>query len=175
MPAILVVWSKSACNSKWKPAEADLADRHNKLLQVISEPCHLPLPFGHMLFGDLSLWSGDPSSGEIDKIVRAVGALIKKGERRKPELDPDVAEDLAETREILAREAAVVKEWNFLARGEISNVYLGQDGTRFAAVKSINGVKISPSDRDKLSREIGLTSYLQDLISLAAITDHPSK
>ena len=161
-PAILVVWSKSACNSKWVPAEADLADRHNKLLQVISEPCDLPLPFGHMLFGDLSLWSGDPSSGEIDKIVRAVGALIKKGERRKPGLDPDVAEDLAETREILAREAAVVKELNFLARGEISNVYLGRYGTRFAAVKSINGVKYSPSDRDKLSREIGLTSYLQD-------------
>jgi serine/threonine protein kinase len=160
-PATLVVWSKFACNSRWVPAEAELADTHNKLLQVILEPCDLPLPFGNKNFADLSFWNGDPFSGEFDKIVRAARALIEKVEQRKPGLDPDAAEDLAETREILAREAAV-EELNFIARGEISNVYLGRYGTRFAAVKSINGVKFSPSDHDKLSREIGLTSYLQD-------------
>ena len=162
-PSVLVVWSKSACHSKWVPAEADLADSHNKLLQVISEPCDLPLPFGNKNYTDLTGWNGYPSADEINKIIAAAGHLIERASSGKsnPDVAAHVADDLAETRAVLA-DVARLEVSEFIAKGEVSNVYLGRYGTRFVSVKAIDATELTPAHRDELSKEIELAAYLQD-------------
>src|SRR5262249_35731783 len=120
-PSVLVVWSKSACHSKWVPAEADLADSHNKLLQVISEPCDLPLPFGNKNYTDLTGWNGDPFADEMNRIVAAAGHLIERASSRSSNQDvaASVADDLAETRAVLA-DVARLEVSEFIAKGEVS-------------------------------------------------------
>jgi serine/threonine protein kinase len=170
--AVLVIWSKSACNSRWVSAEADLADTHNKLIQVISENCELPLPFSRKQFGDLTSWKGDPSDDEINKIVDAVNGLITKKERETPDADADdqIGEDHAEAQKILETDVRI-NVTRFLRKGETSNAYLGQAGTRLVLVKVISGIDFSANDKDALSKEAELAAYLHDptFLRIAAI------
>jgi hypothetical protein len=126
--AVLVVWSKASCTSKWVRAEADLASRHEKLLQVISEPCELPLPFGGLHYTDLSIWDGTLSATEIDKIVAAAAILTERRAAVRPTIkSPQPEEELAEVRRILDEEARI-KVSEARATGEVSDVYLGRYG-----------------------------------------------
>ena len=46
--AVVVLWTENAIGSKWVKAEADLADRHNKLISLRDsklEPTCIPMPF----------------------------------------------------------------------------------------------------------------------------------
>jgi hypothetical protein len=46
--AVVVLWTENAIRSKWVRAEADLADRHNKLICLRDpklEPARIPMPF----------------------------------------------------------------------------------------------------------------------------------
>jgi hypothetical protein len=46
--AVIVIWSENSIGSKWVRAEADLADRHNKLICLRDpklEPNRIPIPF----------------------------------------------------------------------------------------------------------------------------------
>jgi serine/threonine protein kinase len=152
--AVLVVWSNSACNSTWVQAEADLAGRHEKLIQVVSEQCELPLPFSNQHYADLTCWNGDPHAEEISKIVDRIKPLPKS----QPHHDDDA---LAETRRTLADEARI-EVHQFIAKGDVSKVYLGRYGTRFVSIKAVNEDKLLYLHRDDFSREIDLASYLHD-------------
>jgi hypothetical protein len=47
--AVVVLWTENSTSSKWVKAEADLADRHNKLICLRDpklKPKDIPLPFG---------------------------------------------------------------------------------------------------------------------------------
>jgi serine/threonine protein kinase len=170
--AVLVVWSKSACNSRWVSAEADLADTHNKLIQVISENCDLPLPFGRKQFGDLTSWRGGSSDDEINKIVDEVNRLMTQKEREAPDADADeqVVEDRNEAQKILETDVRI-KVSRFLQKGETSKAYLGQAGTRLVLVKVITGIDLSANDKEALSKEAELAAYLHDqtFLRIAAI------
>jgi hypothetical protein len=136
--AVLIIWSSSACKSKWVIAEADAASKYDKLLQVKLEQCELPIPFGTLHCADLSSWKGNQFCIEIDAIVNATTARIVRHNTDQQQLvADDSAEDLYEIREILNNQARV-EVLRLLAKGEISDVYLGRYGTRLMAVKVIN-------------------------------------
>ena len=160
--AVLVVWSQPACKSKWVKAEASRANDYDKLIQVICEPCALPLPFNSLNYVDLTAWSGGSASPEISKIVAAAGTQIdrKKTERENSVPDESADEDLSEVRRILDEEARI-QVVKLIAQGEISKIYFGRAGTRLVAIKALRGDRLSSDDRKELSKEIELSSYLQ--------------
>jgi hypothetical protein len=46
--SVVVLWTENAIRSTWVKAEADLADRHNKLICMRDpklDPARIPLPF----------------------------------------------------------------------------------------------------------------------------------
>jgi hypothetical protein len=57
--AVVVLWSPRSVKSRWVRAEATLADRRNKLVPAIIEPCDRPIIFELAHTIDLSHWSGD--------------------------------------------------------------------------------------------------------------------
>ena len=57
--AVLVLWSPRSVKSRWVRAEATLADRRNKLVPVIIEPCDRPIIFELAHTIDLAHWHGE--------------------------------------------------------------------------------------------------------------------
>lgn len=162
--AVLVVWSKGACDSEWVAAEAGEANKHKKLLQAVSEECDLPLPFGNKNYVDLSRWDRVSVSTEIDKIIQAVSQFPPPVQTVPPPAPPVDIEDLAEVRRVLDDEARV-KVLKFLAKGEISKVYLGRYGSRPVAVKAIRDVDLvylPAAEQEALAREMDIASSLQN-------------
>jgi serine/threonine protein kinase len=160
--AVLVVWSDSACKSKWVKAEASRANDYDKLLQAVCERCELPLPFNSMNYTDLSSWKGDSEAAEISKIVGAVQAEIQRRQEDEPisVASARAAKDFPEIAKILNEEARV-QVIKFIAQGDSSDVYLGRDGTRMVAIKALRRGELMDADTKELSKELGLASYLQ--------------
>ena len=76
--AVVVLWSPRSVASRWVRAEATLADRRNKLVPAIIEPCDRPIVFELTHTSDLAGWQGDRSNAEwrtfvddLDRLVRA--------------------------------------------------------------------------------------------------------
>ena len=73
---VVVLWSPRSVTSRWVRAEATLADRHNKLVPAIIEPCERPIIFELTHTADLSHWSGEPGDrawqGFLQDVRRAV-------------------------------------------------------------------------------------------------------
>jgi serine/threonine protein kinase len=161
-PAVLVVWSGSACKSKWVYAEATRANDYDKLLQAVCEQCELPLPFNSINYVDLTSWTGNPESQEISKIISAIQTQIQRKKIDQPvqEVEARAAQDFPEIARILNDEARV-KVIKLVAQGDSSEVYLGRDGTRMVAVKALRRDELIPADVKVLSKEIELASYLQ--------------
>lgn len=67
--AVVVLWSPRSVSSRWVRAEATLADRGNKLVPVIIEPCTLPIIFELTQAADLSKWDGDTSDANWQMLV----------------------------------------------------------------------------------------------------------
>src|SRR5689334_20907072 len=59
--AVVVLWSPRSVASRWVRAEATQADRRNKLVPAIIEPCDRPIIFELTHTAELSGWSGDRS------------------------------------------------------------------------------------------------------------------
>ena len=59
--AVVVLWSPRSVASRWVRAEATLADRRNKLVPAIIEPCDRPIVFELTHTAELSDWHGDRS------------------------------------------------------------------------------------------------------------------
>jgi len=57
--AVVVLWSPRSVSSRWVRAEATQADRRNKLVPAIIEPCDRPVIFELIHTADLSEWTGD--------------------------------------------------------------------------------------------------------------------
>jgi serine/threonine protein kinase len=152
--AVLVIWSKSACESDWVKGEADRARKCSKLIQAKIEDCQLPVPFNTLHCGDLASWNETPDAIEINKIIAAVSNL----KSAKPE-SKEIDDNLAQVRGVFAKDAGI-DVLQYVGKGEISNVYLGQYGTRRVSVKVISDLNLSSSDRTKLVREVELASYL---------------
>jgi serine/threonine protein kinase len=136
------------------------------------------MPFGTIHCADLSSWKGDPFCAEINSIVNAATARIARHntDQQQRVADDSASEELYEIREIL-NDQARIEVVRFIAKGEISDVYLGRYGTRFMAVKAINSAALSPSDRMELAKEIELASFLHDpaFLRLSQIIFHKKR
>lgn len=82
--AVVVLWSPRSVASRWVRAEATLADRKNKLVPAIIEPCDRPIAFELTHTADLSDWTGDTSDPRWRAFVKDVQQLVEKN-RAAPE------------------------------------------------------------------------------------------
>ena len=76
--AVVVLWSPRSVTSRWVRAEATLADRRNKLVPAIIEPCDRPIAFELTHTADLSEWSGDASDPRWLAFVQDVQRMVLK-------------------------------------------------------------------------------------------------
>ena len=76
--AVVVLWSPRSVTSRWVRAEATLADRRNKLVPAIIEPCDRPIAFELTHTADLSDWSGDGSDPHWLAFVQDVQRMVLK-------------------------------------------------------------------------------------------------
>jgi hypothetical protein len=76
--AVVVLWSPRSVASRWVRAEATLADRRNKLVPAIIEPCDRPIVFELTHTAELSDWDGDTSDVHWRTFVEDLHRMIDK-------------------------------------------------------------------------------------------------
>lgn len=74
--AVVVLWSPRSVASRWVRAEATQADRANKLVPVIIEPCERPIIFELTHTADLPEWKGDRSDSGWQSLVNDLRRLV---------------------------------------------------------------------------------------------------
>ena len=88
--AVVVLWSKRSVESRWVRAEATEADRGNKLVPVMIEPCKRPIMFELTHTAELSHWHGNRSDPAWRTYVEDLRRLV--GGRPKEDAEqPDAA------------------------------------------------------------------------------------
>jgi hypothetical protein len=94
--AVVVLWSPRSVASRWVRAEATLADRRNKLVPAIIEPCDRPIVFELTHTAELSDWQGDRSDPRwrifVHDLMRLTHAEDRSGEPAAPEPAPTAQE-----------------------------------------------------------------------------------
>jgi len=78
--AAVVVWSKTAVQSEWVRAEADVARSQKKLIQVAAEDVIPPLPFNQIQCATLSGWRGEGDHQGWAKVKESLLALCRDEE-----------------------------------------------------------------------------------------------
>ncbi|MCL6741054.1 TIR domain-containing protein [Sphingomonas sp. RB56-2] len=89
--AVVVLWSPRSVRSRWVRAEATLADRSNKLVPIIIEPCDLPIIFELTHASELAQWAGDTSDSRWQTLVsdlRRMVGTIQQAAPEAPAVDP---------------------------------------------------------------------------------------
>lgn len=76
--SVIVLWSPRSVTSRWVRAEATLADRRNKLVPVIIEPCDRPIIFELTHTTDLSKWDGAVSDPAWRNMIKDVHQLVDR-------------------------------------------------------------------------------------------------
>jgi hypothetical protein len=98
--AVVVLWSPRSVTSRWVRAEATQADRANKLVPVMIEPCTLPIIFELTHTADLSDWKGERSDAVwhslISDLRRHIGppkeeAPAQPAQEKQPEANQPIA------------------------------------------------------------------------------------
>jgi predicted component of type VI protein secretion system len=83
--AVVVLWSPRSVASRWVRAEATQADRANKLVPVIIEPCERPIIFELTHTADLPEWKGDRSDPSWQSLVNDLRRLIGPAKEKAAE------------------------------------------------------------------------------------------
>jgi TPR repeat protein len=107
--AVVVLWDTDAINSAFVIDEADLAQRQNKLLQVVLEDVQPPMGFrsaDHRL--SLVGWSGGPEHDAVARVVGALATMTGKDVRRPTLLVGALSASLGRLPAIAMTEAASV-------------------------------------------------------------------
>jgi hypothetical protein len=76
--AVVVLWSPRSVASRWVRAEATLADRDNKLVPIIIEPCNRPIIFELTHAAELAEWAGDRSEVSYQTLIRDLRRMVGK-------------------------------------------------------------------------------------------------
>ena len=76
--AVVVLWSPRSVASRWVRAEATLADRDNKLVPIIIEPCNRPIIFELTHAAELSEWTGDTTEANYQTLIRDLRRMVGK-------------------------------------------------------------------------------------------------
>jgi len=83
--AVVVLWSPRSVASRWVRAEATLADRRNKLVPAIIEPCDRPIVFELTHTAELSDWHGDTSDPRWQTYVEDLHRMLDRAREREAE------------------------------------------------------------------------------------------
>src|SRR4051794_38479879 len=86
--AVVVLWSPRSVTSRWVRAEATLADRRNKLVPAIIEPCDRPIAFELTHTADLSDWTGDAADTRWQSFVTDVRRMVQRNGAAEATADP---------------------------------------------------------------------------------------
>ena len=81
--AVVVLWSPRSVASRWVRAEATLADRSNKLVPAIIEPCDRPIIFELTHAAELSDWTGDIADARWLAFVSDLRRLVGTDKRHE--------------------------------------------------------------------------------------------
>ena len=99
--AVVVLWSPRSVRSRWVRAEATLADRGNKLVPIIIEPCDLPIIFELTHAAELAEWAGDTTDvrwqtliSDLRRMVGEAGESVSEA-RPAPKSEPKREEPAA--------------------------------------------------------------------------------
>nr|WP_294850675.1 TIR domain-containing protein [uncultured Sphingomonas sp.] len=87
--AVVVLWSPRSVASRWVRAEANLADRRNKLAPAIIEPCDRPIIFELTHAAELSHWTGDRSDGHWRTFINDLRRLVTRNGSKPAEKPAD--------------------------------------------------------------------------------------
>lgn len=90
--AVVVLWSPRSVASRWVRAEATLADRRNKLVPAIIEPCDRPIVFELTHTADLADWHGDRSDPRWRIFVEDLNRHVEPAVGAQPAAAPQSAE-----------------------------------------------------------------------------------
>lgn len=82
--AVVVLWSPRSVASRWVRAEATQADRANKLVPVIIEPCERPIIFELTHTSDLPEWQGDRDDHNWRSLVNDLRRLVGPAKEKAP-------------------------------------------------------------------------------------------
>lgn len=82
--AVVVLWSPRSVASRWVRAEATQADRANKLIPVVIEPCERPIIFELTHTADLPDWKGDRSDCNWQSLVKDLRRLVGPATEKAP-------------------------------------------------------------------------------------------
>jgi hypothetical protein len=82
--AVVVLWSPRSVASRWVRAEATQADRANKLVPVVIEPCERPIIFELTHTADLPEWKGDRSDPSWRSLVNDLRRLVGPAKETAP-------------------------------------------------------------------------------------------
>ena len=97
--AVVVLWSPRSVTSRWVRAEATQADRANKLVPVMIEPCTLPIIFELTHTADLSDWKGERSDAVwyslISDLRRHIGPPKEEIPAQAAEKPPEAHQPVA--------------------------------------------------------------------------------
>ncbi len=107
--AVVVLWSPRSVASRWVRAEATLADRRNKLVPAIIEPCDRPIVFELTHTAELADWHGDRSDPRWRIFVEDLNRLVQAAPAAEPTpipaahqpAPPPVADELPQGRQPL--------------------------------------------------------------------------
>jgi serine/threonine protein kinase len=113
------------------------------------------VPFNLYQRIDLSNWTFEPSSSQIQKIVAALPTL------NEPQIDddPKPRTKLQEVAPFL-QEKAQIKTIDRIAIGELSDVYRGEYGRRTLAIKAFPNSLLPTATQEALLAEVALASNL---------------
>jgi hypothetical protein len=89
--AVVVLWSPRSVASRWVRAEATLADRRNKLIPAIIEPCDRPIVFELTHTAELSDWQGDRSDSRWRQFVDDLSRLVDRATEQEAAPAPQPA------------------------------------------------------------------------------------
>ncbi len=82
--AVLVVWTPDSVMSRWVRGEAREGADRGILVPVRFEGANLPIDARALHTTDLDDWGEDPRSPQVQEVLRAVGAIIKRDPAPKP-------------------------------------------------------------------------------------------
>jgi len=76
--AVVVLWSPRSVASRWVRAEATQADRKNKLVPAIIEPCDRPIIFELTHAAELSGWTGDMTDNRWRMFITDLRRMVER-------------------------------------------------------------------------------------------------
>ncbi|HYQ04163.1 MAG TPA: toll/interleukin-1 receptor domain-containing protein [Polyangiaceae bacterium] len=82
---VIVVWSRFSVVSTWVQQEADLAQKHGKMLPLRLDAVDPPLPFGAIQNADFIGWDG---AGDAECFVRLLRELFPSNDSTPPVVPP---------------------------------------------------------------------------------------